>query len=63
MCGIYGYLSQNVKIKNEKILFDKLSSSAEIRGQEACGFSLITTEKKIIQKFAMKSSIAYKKKM
>ena len=62
MCGIYGYLSQNVNIKNEKILFDKLSSSAEIRGQEACGFSLITTEKKIIQKFAMKSSIAYGKK-
>ena len=62
MCGIYGYLSQDIKIKNEKILFKRLSSSAEIRGQEACGFSLITANKKTIQKFATKSSIAYQKK-
>ena len=44
MCGIYGYLSQNEKIQYEKSLFRELSSSAEIRGQEACGFSLVSND-------------------
>ena len=60
MCGIYGYLSQNEKIQYEKSLFRELSSSAEIRGQEACGFSLVSNDLLKIKKFTSKSSIAYK---
>ena len=38
MCGLYGYTSKNYFISNnEAEIFNKLSSSAEVRGKEACG--------------------------
>ena len=39
---------------------ENFSSSAEIRGQEACGFSLVSNDLLKIKKFTSKSSIAYK---
>ena len=62
MCGIYGYVSKDIISNNEEDLFTKLSSSAEIRGKEACGFALISENSSEIRKFNTMSSKAYKEK-
>ena len=62
MCGIYGYVSKDIISNYEEDLFTKLSSSAEIRGKEACGFALISENSSEVRKFNTMSSKVYKDK-
>ncbi|MDB2368376.1 hypothetical protein N9V51_02440 [Candidatus Actinomarina sp.] len=62
MCGIYGYVSKDTISNYEEDIFTKLSSSAEIRGKEACGFALISEQYSEVLKFNTMSSKAYKDK-
>ena len=63
MCGLYGYTSKNYFISNnEAEIFNKLSSSAEVRGKEACGFATIYNSNINVEKFTNKSSSVYKQR-
>ena len=63
MCGLYGYTSKNYFISNnEAEIFNKLSSSAEVRGKEACGFATIYNSNINVEKSTNKSSSVYKQR-